>query len=72
MSVPDSVLNKPAKLDEEMENYENIQLLVITFLKIQREILQAATIVARDHHEKWDGTGYQENVKVKIFIFMEE
>ena len=28
-----------------------------------REILKAAAIVARDHHEKWDGTGYPRKTK---------
>lgn len=31
----------------------------------KREILKAAAIVARDHHEKWDGSGYPRNLKAE-------
>lgn len=29
----------------------------------KRDILKAAAIVARDHHEKWDGSGYPRKIK---------
>jgi HD-GYP domain-containing protein (c-di-GMP phosphodiesterase class II) len=60
VAIPDSVLNKPGKLDpdewEIMKTHASIGYDLLCHS--DRPILQAAAIVAGQHHEKWDGTGY--------------
>jgi response regulator RpfG family c-di-GMP phosphodiesterase len=60
IGIPDSILNKPQKLDDEerkiMMSHVDIGHLMLS--KSKREILQAAAIIALEHHECWDGTGY--------------
>ncbi|MGB5791603.1 PAS domain S-box protein [Poseidonibacter sp.] len=65
VGIPDSILNKPGKLtDEEWEVMRTHSTIGYDILKnSKREVLQAAGIVARDHHEKWDGSGYPRNIK---------
>ena len=67
VGVPDSILNKPGKLDEyEWKIMQKHSIIGYNILKnSKREILKAAAIVARDHHEKWDGTGYPRRIKEK-------
>lgn len=60
VAVPDSILNKPGKLDEDewiiMKQHCTIGYDILK--NSQREILRAAAIVSMFHHEKWDGSGY--------------
>ncbi|PUE63557.1 response regulator [Arcobacter caeni] len=67
VGVPDSILNKPGKLTpEEWVIMREHSMNGYNILKnSKREILKAAAIVARDHHEKWDGSGYPQNLKEK-------
>jgi PAS domain S-box-containing protein len=67
VGVPDSILNKPEKLtDDEWKIMKKHSIIGYNILKnSKREILKAAAIVARDHHEKWDGTGYPRKIKEK-------
>ena len=67
VGIPDSILNKPGKLDdEEWKIMRKHSIIGYNILKnSKREILKAAAIVARDHHEKWDGTGYPRKIKEK-------
>jgi len=60
VGIPDSILKKPAKLTiEEFEIMKEHAMIGYNILKdSNREILKAAAIVAKEHHEKWDGTGY--------------
>jgi PAS domain S-box-containing protein len=60
VAVPDAILNKPGKLTkEEFEVIKNHAELGYEMLKYsKRDLLKAAAIVAYEHHEKWDGTGY--------------
>ncbi len=39
-----------------------MQYWVITCLKIRQTYFKTAAIVAHEHHEKWDGTGYPRNL----------
>lgn len=60
VAVPDAILNKPGKLTH--EEYDVIKSHAQTghdLLKnSKRTILQAAAIIAHEHHEKWNGRGY--------------
>ena len=60
VGIPDHILNKPGKLtSEEWEIMKTHSELGYSMLKgSNREILKVAAIVAKHHHEKWDGSGY--------------
>ena len=65
VGIADSILNKPGKLTyEEFEIMKNHTNLGFEMLKgSTRPILQASAIVSKQHHEKWDGTGYPLGLK---------
>lgn len=60
ISIPDSILKKPGKLTE--DEFKVIQTHCAageSLLKKQdAEIFSTAAIIALQHHEKWDGSGY--------------
>jgi len=60
VAIPDHILNKPDKLTE--EEFEIMKTHADTgysfFKNSSRPLLQAAAIVAHEHHERWDGMGY--------------
>ncbi|MEA3331537.1 MAG: PAS domain S-box protein [Campylobacterota bacterium] len=60
VGIADNILNKPGKLTkEEFEIMKTHTDLGYEMLKhSQRPILKASAIVARTHHEKWNGSGY--------------
>jgi len=60
VGIPDSILNKPGKLDaDEWKVMMTHAELGYEMLKhSQRPILKAAAIVAVEHHEKYNGSGY--------------
>ena len=60
VGIPDAILNAPRKLTkEEFEIMKTHASLGYDMLKSSHKpILQAAAIVANEHHEKWDGSGY--------------
>ena len=60
IAIPDAVLLKPDKLtDDEWIIMQTHAILGYDMLKhSERRILAAAAIVAHEHHEKWNGTGY--------------
>ena len=65
VAIADSILLKPDRLTpEEFEIVKTHAEAGYTVLKSsERPILQAAAIVAREHHEKYDGTGYPRGLK---------
>lgn len=72
VGIADSILNAPRKLsDEEFEIMKTHAEIGYNLLKnSKKKILQAAAIVAREHHEKYDGTGYPRQLKGdKIHIY---
>lgn len=60
IGIPDAILHKPGKLTvEEFEIMKCHALMGKELLdRSNRDILRAAAIVAGEHHEKWDGRGY--------------
>lgn len=60
VAIPDAILNKPGRLTaEEFEVMKTHAALGYEMLRhSQRELLQAAAMVALHHHEKFDGSGY--------------
>lgn len=64
VAIPDSVLLKPGKLDaDEWEIMKSHASIGYELLKnSDRPILKAAAIVAGEHHEKWNGSGYPDGL----------
>ena len=72
VGIPDSILKKPALLDaQEWKIMKTHAQLGYEMLKhSKREILKTASIVAYEHHEKWDESGYLRGLKEEeIHIF---
>lgn len=65
VGIPDNILNKPGKLTvDEFEIMKTHAQLGYDMLKYStKPILQAASIVAYYHHEKYDGSGYPRGLK---------
>lgn len=65
VGIPDAILNKPGRLDDqEWKIMKTHSVIGYNILKnSKREVLKAAAIVAREHHEKWDGSGYPRGLK---------
>lgn len=66
VGIPDVVLLKPGKLTkEEFEIVKNHTLIGERILEgaDRYPILRAGRIIAGQHHEKWDGTGYPRGLK---------
>jgi response regulator RpfG family c-di-GMP phosphodiesterase len=60
VAIPDSILNKPGRFnDSERKIMDTHATFGYEMLKhSDRALLKTAAIVAYEHHEKWDGTGY--------------
>ncbi|UUX51695.1 DUF3369 domain-containing protein [Nisaea acidiphila] len=72
IGVPDAVLNKPGKLDPDewaiMKAHAELGHKMLS--GSNRKIFKAAAIIAHEHHEKWDGSGYPNGKKGEdIHIF---
>jgi PAS domain S-box-containing protein len=65
IAIEDAILKKPGKLtDEEFERMkEHASIGYNIFKNSKRPILQAAAIIAKEHHEKWNGSGYPQKLK---------
>ncbi|MBT5036276.1 MAG: HD domain-containing protein [Rhodospirillaceae bacterium] len=64
MHIPHEVLNKPGKLSDEefviMKSHVNCS---VEFLNQTSDLPKGVTIVAGQHHEKLDGTGYPHGIE---------
>ncbi|WP_417466016.1 DUF3369 domain-containing protein [Kordiimonas sp.] len=65
VGIPDAVLNKPGRhTEDETEIMRSHARLGFEILQgSDRELLRVAADLARDHHEKWDGSGYPRALK---------
>lgn len=65
VAIPDAILNKPGRFDEDertiMETHAELGYGMIK--NSDRALLKAASIVAYEHHEKWNGEGYPRRLK---------
>lgn len=65
IGIPDKILQKPGPLDQEewqiMKRHAYMGHLIIG--KHDSDILQAAAVIAHEHHEKWNGKGYPRGLK---------
>ncbi|MEG1326853.1 MAG: DUF3369 domain-containing protein, partial [Janthinobacterium sp.] len=64
ISTPDAVLLKPGKLDaaewEIMKQHPTVGMSILD--GSQRPLLKAAAVIAHQHHEKYDGSGYPQGL----------
>lgn len=64
IGISDSILLKPSKLSDEefelMKTHSTIGYEI--FKKSSRPLMQTAAIIAHEHHEKWNGTGYPHGI----------
>lgn len=66
MKIPHNILNKPGRLDEaEFEIMKSHVPETIDYLKKCENIPKAVLVIAEQHHEKIDGTGYPNGLKGK-------
>jgi len=65
VAIPDAILNKPDKLTAlEFKVIKEHSYIGYKMLQHStRPLMQAAAIVAYEHHEKWDGSGYPQGLK---------
>ncbi|BAJ02144.1 DUF3369 domain-containing protein [Shewanella violacea] len=72
IATPDAVLLKPGKLNDEewkiMRQHPEIGYQILA--NSERPILKAASTIALQHHEKYDGSGYPSGLKgTEIHVF---
>ena len=65
IAIPLEILHSPDKLNnQEREIMKTHTSLAERFLRhSDRKFINAATIIASQHHEKWDGSGYPKGLK---------
>ncbi len=65
IAIPDNILNKPAKLndDEWLKMKTHAQIGHDILASSELTVLRAGAIIAGEHHENWDGSGYPHGKK---------
>lgn len=65
IGIPDAILNKPGRFTDEeyaiMKQHSEIGYQMLNNSK--RKLLRFAAVIARSHHERWDGKGYPLGLK---------
>jgi response regulator RpfG family c-di-GMP phosphodiesterase len=65
VGIPDAILNKPGALTKEefdiMKTHSNLGYEMLKHSN--KQVLNAAAIIAQQHHEKYDGTGYPQGLQ---------
>ncbi len=72
LGIPDEILLKPGRFTDEeyqlMQNHTNIGFSMLKHS--ERDVLKAAGVIALQHHEAWDGSGYPQGLQgEKIHIY---
>lgn len=64
IGVPDAILNKPGGLTEAetAEMREHVRFGAAILADGNSNLLRVAACIARSHHERWDGTGYPDQL----------
>lgn len=65
IGIPDAILLKPGKLTSDEFEYmkEHAQIGAKILANSPSPLLQLAHLLAMEHHEKWDGSGYPKGLK---------
>nr|CRH05939.1 putative response regulator receiver modulated metal dependent phosphohydrolase [Candidatus Magnetococcus massalia] len=65
IAVADNVLHKPGKLtpDEWAQVQDHVEFGYRVLKRAERSVLKVAAVIAREHHERWDGSGYPRGLK---------
>jgi response regulator RpfG family c-di-GMP phosphodiesterase len=65
IGIPDAILNKPGRYEPAefavMKAHAELGFSILNHS--ERPLLKAAAIVAHEHHEKWDGSGYPRGLR---------
>lgn len=65
IAIPDSVLLKPGKLEGKewrtMQSHAEVGAQILA--SYDSKLMEVASIIARTHHERWDGKGYPEGLQ---------
>ncbi|MDF1617932.1 HD domain-containing phosphohydrolase [Petrocella sp. FN5] len=60
LTIPVSILNKPGRLS--VEEFERVKKHAMSGYEMMKDskntLIQTAALIALEHHEKWNGTGY--------------
>jgi len=63
IGVKDAVLLKPGALDDEEWKHMKIHPVVGYQIAVQLDMLKPMIACIRNHHERWDGSGYPDKLK---------